>query len=69
MSNHFTDIAAKFDKDPTRLLDILLEIQERDRCVSDAAARRLAKELGLSWVDIRQTASFYHFFSQTHPKY
>jgi [NiFe] hydrogenase diaphorase moiety large subunit len=65
MSDHIAAIAAHYDNDPTRLLDILLKVQAQERCVSDDAGRRIARELGLSWADIRQTASFYHFLSQT----
>ena len=67
MSNHIAAIgaiAAKYDNDPTRLLDMLLAVQEQNRCVSDTAARQLAREVGLSWADIQQTVSFYHLLSQ-----
>ena len=47
MPNHLTDIAEKFNKGPSRLLDMLLTIQEQKRCVSDADARQLAQELDL----------------------
>ncbi|RWX50194.1 NADH:ubiquinone oxidoreductase subunit (chain E), partial [Candidatus Electrothrix marina] len=57
-------LAAKYDNDPTRLLDMLLAVQEQNRCVSDTAARQLAREVGLSWADIQQTVSFYHLLSQ-----
>jgi [NiFe] hydrogenase diaphorase moiety large subunit len=67
MSDHIaalSNIAAKYDNDPTRLLDMLLAVQEQERCVSDADTRRLAQEVGLSWADIQQTVSFYHLLSQ-----
>ncbi|CAK8715457.1 NAD(P)-dependent nickel-iron dehydrogenase flavin-containing subunit [Candidatus Electrothrix laxa] len=67
MSDHIAAIgaiAAKYDNDPTRLLDMLLAVQEQERYVSDAATRLLAQELGLSWGDIQQTVSFYHLLSQ-----
>ncbi|MCI5220164.1 MAG: hypothetical protein D3914_13500, partial [Candidatus Electrothrix sp. LOE2] len=67
MSDHIAalaNIAAKYDNDPTRLLDMLLAVQEQERCVSDADTRRLAQEVGLSWADIQQTVSFYHLLSQ-----
>ncbi|MCW5202418.1 NAD(P)H-dependent oxidoreductase subunit E [Desulfobulbus sp. US4] len=57
-------IAAKYDNDPTRLLDMLLAVQEQDRYISDSVARQLAQELDLSWGDIQQTVSFYHLLSQ-----
>jgi [NiFe] hydrogenase diaphorase moiety large subunit len=67
MSDHIAAIdaiAAKYDNDPTRLLDMLLAVQEQERYVSDAATRLLAQKLGLSWGDIQQTVSFYHLLSQ-----
>ncbi|MGB5684483.1 MAG: NAD(P)H-dependent oxidoreductase subunit E, partial [Candidatus Electrothrix sp.] len=67
MSDHIAAIdaiAEKYDNDPTRLLDMLLAVQEQERSVSDAAARLLAQKLGLSWGDIQQTVSFYHLLSQ-----
>jgi [NiFe] hydrogenase diaphorase moiety large subunit len=59
-------LAAQYNNDPTRLLDMLLTIQEQKRCVSDADARQLAQELDLSWADIEQAVSFYHFLSKEH---
>lgn len=67
MSDHIAAIgaiAAKYDNDPTRLLDMLLTVQEQDRYISDSVVRQLAQKLGLSWADIQQTVSFYHLFSQ-----
>ena len=67
MSDHIAAIdaiAAKYDNDPTRLLDMLLAVQEQDRSVSDSVVRQLAQELDLSWGDIQQTVSFYHLLSQ-----
>ncbi|MCX6233798.1 MAG: NAD(P)H-dependent oxidoreductase subunit E [Bacteroidetes bacterium] len=57
-------IVGKYRKDPTRLIDILIDIQSEVGCVSDETVNYLAQELGLSGVDILQTLSFYHFFSQ-----
>ncbi len=64
MSDRIAAIAAKYDNDPTRLLDILLAVQKQERCISDTAARQLAQKLDLSWADIQQTVSFYHLLSQ-----
>ena len=67
MSDHIaaiSAIAAKYANDPTRLLDMLLAIQQQDRYISDSVVRQLAQELGLSWADIQQTVSFYHLLSQ-----
>jgi [NiFe] hydrogenase diaphorase moiety large subunit len=67
MSDRIAAIAAltaKYDNDPTRLLDILLAVQKQERCISDTAARQIARAVGLSWADIEQTVSFYHLLSQ-----
>ncbi|WP_339137692.1 MAG: NADH-ubiquinone oxidoreductase-F iron-sulfur binding region domain-containing protein [Candidatus Electrothrix sp. GW3-4] len=65
MSEHIAALAAKYDNDPNRLLDILIDVQAQERCITDDAARQLAQEVGLSWADIHQTVSFYHFLSET----
>ncbi|WP_446009737.1 NADH-ubiquinone oxidoreductase-F iron-sulfur binding region domain-containing protein [Candidatus Electrothrix sp.] len=68
MSEHIaaiSDIAAKYDNDPNRLLDILIDVQAQERCVTDDVTRQLAQQVGLSWADIHQTVSFYHFLSET----
>ena len=57
------DAIKKFGKDKSRLMDILLDIQEKEGCISDKDAETVAKELGIAKVDVIQTRSFYHFLS------
>lgn len=45
-------------------MDILLEIQDFYHHIPDEAVQILAEQLDLSVVDVEQTISFYHFFSQ-----
>lgn len=56
-------IIEKFGKDKTRLMDILINIQDEEGFISDEAVKTLAGSLGISTVDVRQTISFYHFFT------
>jgi len=55
---------SKYNGDSTRLMDILIDIQDDIGCIPDEVAESLSKKLGLSKADIEQTVSFYHFFSQ-----
>ncbi len=57
-------IVGKYNGDSTRLMDILIDIQEVMGCVPDEVAESLSEKLGLSKADIEQTLSFYHFFSK-----
>ena len=50
--------------DRLRLLDILRDVQARDGRISPEAIAEIASGLGLSEVDVRGVASFYHFFSE-----
>jgi len=56
-------IVAKYNRDPHRLMDILLEIQQSEGCVSEDAVSKIATQTGLSSTDVQQTVSFYHFFT------
>ena len=58
------DVIKKYGKDRSRLMDILLDVQEKEGCISDKNASEIAKELDIAKVDVLQTRSFYHFFSK-----
>jgi [NiFe] hydrogenase diaphorase moiety large subunit len=51
----------RYDFDRSRLLDILLFIKEEEGFINEAAAARLTEALNLSFADLEQTVSFYHF--------
>ncbi len=53
----------KYNSDPARLMDILLDTQAEENCVTDEAADKIAKELDIARVDVVQARSFYHFFT------
>ena len=57
-------ILEDYNNDPSRLMDILIEVQTQCGCVSEAAVKTIAKAINYSSVDVEQTLSFYHFFSQ-----
>jgi len=56
-------VIEKYQKDPTRLMDILIDVQKKYGYVCGDCIKAIAKSLGLSEVDVKQTMSFYHFFS------
>jgi len=55
---------SKYNQDKTRLMDILIEIQDNENYISDDAVRIISEKLELSIVDVEQTISFYHFLSK-----
>ena len=60
----------KFNSDSSRLLDMLLEIQQEYGYISKDIILILADELNQSEADIEQTITFYHFLrTKPHGKY
>lgn len=64
MKTDVPSIVAKYNKDKTRLMDILIDTQDALGFVSDDSVSLISRELGISHADVEQTLSFYHFFSQ-----
>lgn len=64
MSTETGAVIAKFNQDPTRLMDMLLEIQQEFHHIPAEAVKALASALKMSEIDIRQVISFYHFFTE-----
>jgi [NiFe] hydrogenase diaphorase moiety large subunit len=58
-------ITKRYNKDQTRLMDILIDTQAELGYISEDAVVEIARQLNISKVDVEQTATFYHFFSQT----
>lgn len=56
------EIVGRHRGDPSRLVQILWEVQDTFGWLSEGALDELARALGLSLAQIRSTASFYHFF-------
>jgi [NiFe] hydrogenase diaphorase moiety large subunit len=57
-------IIKKYNGDKTRLMDILIDTQDAFGFIQAKAADQIAESLDISSVDLEQTISFYHFFSQ-----
>ncbi|HPJ37306.1 MAG TPA: NAD(P)H-dependent oxidoreductase subunit E, partial [Spirochaetota bacterium] len=58
-------VIEKYQRNKTRLLDIVRDVQSELGCVSDETIIKIAKELNLSKVDVEGVVTFYHFFSKT----
>lgn len=59
------NIIDRYNNDKARLMDILIDVQEEVGFIPDEAVELIAEGVGISKVDVEQTLSFYHFFSQT----
>jgi [NiFe] hydrogenase diaphorase moiety large subunit len=57
------NIIEKYNNDKTRLMDILIDTQNKIGFIPNEAVEVIAEGCGLSKVDVEQTLSFYHFFS------
>ncbi len=57
-------IVEKYGKDKMRLMDILIDVQSEFGYIPREITVQIADDLGMSEVDVDQTISFYHFFSQ-----
>lgn len=57
------EICAAFGNDRHRMLDILLEVQHRYRCISPATMDQIANQTGLTRIEVEGVASFYSFLS------
>ncbi|MDJ0822479.1 MAG: NAD(P)H-dependent oxidoreductase subunit E, partial [Paracoccaceae bacterium] len=58
-------ICRDLGNDPARMMDILLQTQDRFRCISPRAMEVIAEATGLSRIAVEGVASFYAFFSET----
>jgi [NiFe] hydrogenase diaphorase moiety large subunit len=64
MNKTLDAIIKKYSGDKTRLMDILIDTQDALGFIHENAADQIAQSLDISRVDLEQTISFYHFFSQ-----
>jgi [NiFe] hydrogenase diaphorase moiety large subunit len=64
MMKSVQEIVRKYDGDPYRLLDILIQVQTDSGFISQEAIQEIAKLLNISQVDVEQTVTFYHFFTR-----
>ncbi len=63
MVNTLCGIIKKYDHNPTRLMDILIDTQSEFGYIPPLIVAEISRQLNISSVDIEQTLSFYHFFS------
>ena len=63
MKDKVQNIIRSYQDDKTRLMDILIDIQEAYNCIPDEAIETIGEQLNMSKVDVEQTLSFYHFFT------
>ena len=57
-------VITRYGGDATRLMDILIDIQDELGCLSHDTVGQIARALGIPHVDVEQTVSFYHFFAR-----
>ena len=60
---NYKDAITGHGKGPSRLLEIITDIQARAGSVPPEAVVEIARQLKLSEADVRSVVSFYHFFS------
>jgi [NiFe] hydrogenase diaphorase moiety large subunit len=63
MKTSVSHIIDRYGNCRSRLLDILLDIQEETGCIPEEIHQRIADQVGISKAELDETVSFYHFFS------
>ncbi|MCK4569762.1 MAG: NAD(P)H-dependent oxidoreductase subunit E [Bacteroidales bacterium] len=63
MKDKVQNIIGEYQNDKNRLMDILIDIQAEFKCIPAEAIETIAGQLIMSKADVRQTLSFYHFFT------
>lgn len=64
MKSVIKSILEKYEKDTSRLLDVLIEIQDTFRHISNEAISMIAEEFDIAQVDVEQTLTFFHFLTR-----
>ena len=64
MKDKVQNIISNYQDDKTRLMDILIDVQNEYNCIPAEAIDVIAGQLNMSKVDVEQTMSFYHFFTK-----
>lgn len=57
-------VVTRYGGDATRLMDVLIDVQDELGFLSHETAAIIARTLGIPQVDVEQTVSFYHFFAR-----
>lgn len=63
MNAKIQSIIEKYHQDRSRLLDILIAIQDMYQCIPPEVVTQIANQLGMSKADVEQTITFYHFLT------
>ena len=63
-NNQILEILDNFNNDRNRLMDILLELHSRQNFVKKIDVKIISEKLGITSAEVRETISFYHFFSE-----
>jgi len=61
--SEINQILSRFENDKTRLMDILLSINELQGFISTKDMQHISVSLGISMVQVQETVTFYHFLS------
>jgi len=56
---------SRYQKDPTKMLDVIRDVQADQGQISQEAITQIAKAMNVSAVDVEGVVTFYHFFSET----
>ena len=56
--------ASAYQKDPTKMLDVIRDVQAELGQVAEEAIAEIAKEMNVSSIDVEGVVTFYHFFSK-----
>lgn len=64
MESTIKTIISKYQNDRTRLMDILHDVKDEFGYISAESTKQVAELLKMSEVDVEQTVSFYHFYSE-----
>ena len=65
MKETIQNVIEEYDRDRNRLMDILIAVQNMYQHIPEDAVSIIADQLGISKVDVKQTITFYHFFTLT----
>ena len=65
MEKVIQSVIEEYDRDRNQLMDILIAVQNMYQYIPEDAVCIIADQLGISKVDVKQTITFYHFFTLT----
>ncbi len=59
------EVCSKYGNDPSRMMDIVRDVQDAAGCVSSCAMQMIANECGTHKVEVESVVSFYSFLTDT----